>query len=123
MEIPKKKIQVFDPPLCCSTGICGTDVDQALIDISADLDWLKSKGGNVERFNLAQQPLAFVQTPAVKSALETQGNEVLPVTLLDDIVVLTGRYPNRSELADWLEIPLTESPQATSHCCCGKKLL
>ncbi|MEI6758670.1 MAG: arsenic metallochaperone ArsD family protein, partial [Chlorobium sp.] len=26
-----KKIQVFDPALCCTTGVCGVDVDQALV--------------------------------------------------------------------------------------------
>ena len=122
-----KKLKVFDPPLCCSTGICGASVDQALIDIAADLEWVKSNGASVERFNLGQQPLAFVETPAVKSALETQGNEVLPVTLLDDAVVLTGRYPTRSDLAGWLGLAVPGEPAKASDCggsepsCCCKQ--
>jgi hypothetical protein len=33
-----KSIQVFDPALCCSTGVCGVNVDQALVTFSADAD-------------------------------------------------------------------------------------
>ena len=39
-----KKVQVFDPALCCSSGVCGTDVDQALGHFSADVDWAKQNG-------------------------------------------------------------------------------
>jgi len=42
-------IQVFDPPLCCSTGVCGTDVDPELVRFAADLDWLAKQGVEVER--------------------------------------------------------------------------
>ena len=38
------KIQVYDPALCCSTGICGVDVDQEKVTFTADVDWLKSQG-------------------------------------------------------------------------------
>ena len=54
------KLQVFDPALCCSTGVCGTTVDPALPAFAADLAWLAEQGVTVERFNLAQQPGAFV---------------------------------------------------------------
>ncbi len=59
-------IQVFDPALCCSTGVCGVDVDQELVGFSADVDWAKQNGAHIERFNLAQQPMAFAENPAVK---------------------------------------------------------
>ena len=29
-------IQIFDPALCCASGVCGTDVDQALVSFAAD---------------------------------------------------------------------------------------
>jgi hypothetical protein len=50
------KFQIFDPPMCCSTGLCGPGVDPALVTFSADLDWLKRQGIDVERCNLSQQP-------------------------------------------------------------------
>jgi len=93
------KLQVFDPALCCSTGVCGTDVDQALVNFSADVDWLKNAGGQIERFNLAQQPMAFVENVVVKAFLERSGAEGLPLILLDGEIAMAGRYPTRKELA------------------------
>ncbi len=64
-----KTLMVFDPAMCCSTGVCGTDVDQALVDFSADVQWLKQCGVQIERFNLAQQPMSFVQNEGNDSNL------------------------------------------------------
>jgi AhpD family alkylhydroperoxidase len=98
------KLQVFDPALCCSTGVCGTEVDQALVDFSADVDWAKRNGAQIERFNLAQQPMAFVEHAAVQQFLESAGQDGLPLMLLDGEIVLSGRYPSRDELSKWLGI-------------------
>ena len=99
-----KKLQVFDPALCCSTGVCGAEVDQALVSFSADADWAKQNGAQIERFNLAQQPMIFAENAAVKIFLERSGAEGLPLILLDGEAVLSGRYPKRDELAEWLGI-------------------
>ncbi len=104
-----KKLQVFDPALCCSTGVCGVDVDQALVAFAADVDWAKQNGAQIERFNLAQQPMAFAENAAVNRFLEESGQEGLPLVLLDGEVVLSGRYPNRSELTKWLGIAAAPS--------------
>ncbi len=104
-----KKLQVFDPALCCSTGVCGVDVDQALVGFAADVEWAKQNGAQVERFNLAQQPMAFAENATVKSFLESSGQDALPLILLDGKTVLSGRYPNRKELAEWLSIATAPS--------------
>lgn len=113
-------IQIFDPALCCSTGVCGVDVDQQLVDFSADVDWAKQNGANIERFNLAQQPMVFAENPVVKGFLERSGAEALPLILVDGEVALAGRYPNRTELARWAAINSTEE-KAASGCCSGSK--
>lgn len=102
-----KKLQVFDPALCCSTGVCGTEIDQALVDFSADVDWLKHAGGQIERFNLAQQPMAFVENTIAKAFLERSGAEGLPLVLVDGEIALAGRYPTRKELARFAGISST----------------
>lgn len=104
-----KFIQVFDPALCCSTGVCGVDVDQALVDFSADLDWAKGQGARIERFNLAQQPLAFAEHATVKAALNQRGEAALPLLLVNGAVALSGRYPTRDELSQWLGLSTTPS--------------
>lgn len=104
-----KSIQVFDPALCCSTGVCGVDVDQALVSFSADVDWVKGQGAKIERFNLAQQPMAFAEHAAVKAALEHSGEAALPLLLVDGAVFLSGRYPTRDELSQWLGLSTSPS--------------
>ena len=68
-----KTIQVFDPALCCSTGVCGVDVDQALVTFSADVAWAKLNGAQIERFNLAQQPVAFAENHGCEGLLGAFG--------------------------------------------------
>jgi len=113
-------IQVFDPALCCSTGVCGVDVDQQLVGFSADVDWARQNGAQIERFNLAQQPLVFAETPVVKSFLERSGAEALPLILVDGEVELAGRYPNRAELARWTGIAQAEE-NSQSGCYSGSR--
>ncbi|KMK94579.1 arsenite efflux transporter metallochaperone ArsD [Aeromonas dhakensis] len=103
-------IQIFDPALCCASGVCGTEVDQALVTFAADLAWAREQGVAIERFNLAQQPLQFAETPAVSAFLTHAGEEGLPLVLVEGQVVLTGRYPSRGELARYAGLT---TPQAT----------
>jgi hypothetical protein len=93
------KIQVFDPPMCCSTGLCGPGIDPKLIDFAANLDWLKQQGVMVERYNLSQQPALFVANEAVSQLLKKDGNACLPVILVDGKVATAGIYPSKNELA------------------------
>ena len=93
------KIQVFDPPMCCSTGVCGPDVDPALVQFAGDLEWLRSNGVEVERFNLGQEPAAFVKNPVVAQALRGR-DDALPLLLLDGRIVAQGSYPARALLAE-----------------------
>ena len=120
------KLQVFDPALCCSSGVCGTEVDQALVDFSADVDWLKQSGGQIERFNLAQQPMAFAENPVVKAFLERSGAEGLPLVLVDGEIALAGRYPTRKELVRFAGVSgASGEADATAAkpqgCCSGSK--
>lgn len=113
-------IQIFDPALCCSTGVCGVEVDQQLVSFSADVDWAKQNGAQIERFNLAQQPLAFAENLLVKAFLELSGEEALPLILVDGEVALAGRYPHRAELARWTGITAVEEIKQ-SGCCSGNR--
>jgi hypothetical protein len=109
-------IQVFDPALCCSSGVCGVEVDPALVKFAADVQWATQNGAGIERNNLAQQPMAFAANEVVKGYLERSGAEALPLVLVDGQVALAGRYPNRSELARWAGI---ETAASDSQSCCG----
>lgn len=121
-----KKIEVYDPALCCPTGVCGPAVDPALVRFAADLEWLKSKGAPVERFNLAQQPAAFAEHERVRGELAAKGTGCLPLVVLDGAIVSQGRYPSRQELAELAGIPYEPPvagptlilPMADAGACC-----
>jgi len=114
------QIQIFDPAMCCSSGVCGTDVDQQLINFAADVAWLEQQGGQIERFNLAQQPLEFANNPQVSAFLMRSGEAGLPLILLDNEIVLAGRYAKREELARWAGvamIPVVIKSIKKAGCC------
>jgi arsenite methyltransferase len=97
-------LQVFDPPMCCSTGICGPQVNPVLPRFAADLNWFKSQGVQVERFNLAQNPDAFTKDSIVEQMLTKVGTECLPLILVNGHVVSQGIYPSREQLIAFTEI-------------------
>ena len=98
-----KSIQIYDPPMCCSTGVCGPDVDPDLAQLAALLNRLVAGGIAVERYGLGQQPMAFVQNPRVKALLETEGTEALPLIFWDGEIVSKGKYPDAAERARWMQ--------------------
>ena len=92
------KLQVYDPPMCCSSGVCGPNVNPELVRFSSDLDWLRQQGVEVERYNLSSHPAAFVRQEAVKEALKNEGNDCLPLIVVNGLIVTKGIYPARSDL-------------------------
>jgi len=96
-----KSIQVFDKAMCCSTGVCGPQVDPVLRRFAADLDWLRSQGLSVERFNLAQQPDAFIKNGTVHELLAVKGTDCLPLIFVDGVLVEQATYPARESLSQW----------------------
>lgn len=112
-------IQVFDPALCCSTGVCGTDVDQLLVTFAADVEWARHQGAAIVRFNLAQEPDAFATNPAILGLLQRSGQKVLPVVLVDGEVAMAGRYPQRAELAQWAGLTSSRAIPVATSCCSG----
>lgn len=112
-------IRVFDPAMCCSTGVCGPSIDPELARFAADVDWLQKQGVQVERFNLSRQPVAFAETIAVKTALE-RGTQVLPIIMVDNRVAVEGAYPSRETLAALAGVlvkKLEVAAAATTSCC------
>lgn len=98
------KLDVFDPAMCCSTGVCGPDVDDSLVDFANDVKWMKGQGIEVNRFNLGQEPEVFKSNPAVISRLQKEGSDVLPIIMINGEIVSEGGYPDRHQLMDWLSL-------------------
>lgn len=107
-------LHVFDPAMCCSTGVCGPLVNPVLPRFAADLNWLKSQGVQVERFNLAQNPDTFTKDSVVEQMLTKVGTECLPLILVNGQVVSQGVYPSREELTAFAGIA-TRKPAGRSR--------
>lgn len=91
-------VHVFDPAMCCDTGVCGPTVDPALLAAARDLRWLSARGVQVSRHNLGQEPLAFVHFAPVQQLLAERGVDALPATWVNDTLFRTGRHATREEL-------------------------
>lgn len=98
------KLQVYDPPMCCSSGVCGANVDETLVRFSSDLKWLESQSVEIERFNLIQNPVEFKNNDAIKKLLASEGKKCLPIIVVNGSIVSKGIYPSREELASYFSI-------------------
>lgn len=115
-----KKLEVFDPAMCCSTGVCGVDVDPVLAQFAADLKWVEENGVAVQRYNLGQEPQAFAANAAVVKEMEA-GMERLPILAIDGQIASTGLYPSRAQLAQKLGLSFTAVEDAPKKSCCTPK--
>ena len=117
-----KKLEIFDPAMCCSTGVCGVEVDPVLAQFAADLQWVAGQGVEVKRYNLRQEPQAFAANAAVLKEMEA-GMDRLPVIVVDGHIVATGVHLSRVQLAQKLGLTLTiddQPPVKTGSCCSPK---
>ena len=105
-------VRVYEPALCCNTGVCGEDVDQALVTFTADLAALAEQGADVARHNLANDPMAFATDETVRTFLQVAGSDGLPLTTVDGVTVMTGRYPTRDQLARFAGIDVAPAVPA-----------
>ena len=117
-----RRVELFEPAMCCQSGVCGPSVDQQLIDIREDLRWAQGQGAQVSRHNLSSDPDAFVANPKVTGLMAAFGDAALPAVLVDGDVSVHGRYPSREELAGMLQAkaePVSEMSVSSSGCGCG----
>ena len=113
-----KIMKIYEPAMCCSTGLCGVGVDPELLRISTVLNTLKNNGVHVDRFNLTNAPQEFVTNKTVNSFVKEKGVEGLPVIVLDGEIIITGRYPSNEEFVKLLNVPesyIGEKPDAVNE--------
>lgn len=111
-----KKIQIFEPAMCCPTGLCGVGVDSELLRISTVLNTLKKDGVEIERFNLTNSPIEFINNKIVNKYINEKGADILPVTVVDGEIAVSGRYPTNEEIVKFLGVSvstLSSQPKVT----------
>lgn len=116
-----KLIELYEPAMCCSTGVCGPSADQQLIKVRDDLRWAETQGVTVARHNLSSDPDAFVANTKVTGLMHALGDGALPALVIDGEIVVHGRYPSRDELARLLagSGPVALETVEASDCGCS----
>ncbi|MCB2293483.1 arsenite efflux transporter metallochaperone ArsD [Clostridium algoriphilum] len=102
-----KKMIIFEPAMCCSTGVCGPGVDRQLLRVSTVINNLNKNGILVKRYNVSSNPQMFVDNKTINEMLNEQGVDVLPVAIVDDVVVKTKTYPTDEEFSSLLDVPVS----------------
>lgn len=100
-----KKMKIFEPAMCCPTGLCGVGVDPELLRMSTVLETLKKHGVIVDRFNFNSAPAEFITDQTINAYINEKGTEGLPAVMLDGKIVITGRYPTNEEFKKLLDLP------------------
>ena len=113
-----KKIEIFDPAMCCSTGVCGPSIDSELMRVATVINLLKEKGIIIKRHGLSNEPQDFIANKVINDILQKEGAEILPVTLIDGEIAKTKEYPTNGELSNWLGVELNIKQEKNSEGCC-----
>lgn len=109
-----KKIEIFEPAMCCSTGVCGPSVDKELLRLSLVFNKLKNiEKININRYNLSNNPQEFIDNKIINEIINNNGVDDLPVTIIDNEVVKRKNYPTNKELSKWLSIDKSFIEKAT----------
>lgn len=99
------RLEFFEPPMCCSTGLCGPSVDENLVRLNQDIESLKKKyqGIDIQRYMITQQPMKFRDNQAVYKLLQDNGKNILPITTVNGEVIKTHQYPSIEEIESKLK--------------------
>jgi hypothetical protein len=102
------KVEIFDPAMCCSTGVCGPSIDPELTRMANAVYTLEKRGFDISRYNLANDPGAFADHEVINRILHDEGPDALPVTLVDGKQAAVGKYPSNEDFSKWFEVPAEE---------------
>ena len=117
-----KKMYIYEGAMCCSTGVCGPSPDEELMRVSTLVDKLTKSGASIERYNLTNNTKEFVENKTINNLLRENGEDILPVVMVNDEVVMTGRYPSNEEFYEILFLSDDAKKDTNSDggsCCCG----
>ena len=102
--IPQKTVdvEIFDPPMCCPTGLCGPALDQTLLDVNEMILGLQAEGVRVERYQMTNSPKAFLSNAEVMKLVREKQMEALPITVVRGKIIKVGAYTTLNEVRDFL---------------------
>lgn len=69
-------------------------------------------------FAISRMPAAASTNPSVLRLLEQKGETILPITLVNNFPMITGRYPSNEEMKQILSVPDGILEPKRCGCCC-----
>lgn len=120
-EIIMTEVLIFEPALCCSTGVCGPSVNEDLLQITSIVNGLDALSDyQAKRYNLSNDPQEFVNNEIIVELLKEQGADVLPATILNGELVKFGEYPSIEEIEGYTGLKIVPANTSSdSESCCG----
>ena len=92
-------VEIFDPPLCCPTGLCGPVLDTTLVDLGEALLARRSQAVTaVVRRQMASEPRELMRTVRSTPSSRHGTSRSLPITVVRGRKVKTDAYPTLDEL-------------------------
>jgi len=91
-------VEIFDPPMCCPTGLCGPTLDQTLLDLNETILRLQHEGYQVTRYQMASNPQAFLGNAEVMRLVREKEMAALPIVVVRGEIVAEGKYPGIFEI-------------------------
>jgi len=98
------EIEIFDPPMCCPTGMCGPTLDQTLLDVDEMIRQLEKDGRRVQRYQMMSDPQAFMHNAEVMALVRERPMDALPITVVGGQLIKTGAYPKVTEVREALGV-------------------
>lgn len=114
-----KKIEIFEPGMCCPSGLCGPSVDLEILRISTVVKMLEKNNVDIKRYNLISNTSEFISNKVINDMIKEKGEQVLPVTIVDGKVEKQGVYPTNDDFTKWTGISVEQSMPKIRRGCCG----
>jgi hypothetical protein len=102
-QAAKADVEIFDPPMCCPTGMCGPTIDQTLLDLDEMLRGIQSRGVSVVRYQMSSHPNAFLANAEVMKIVRDRQMAALPIAVVHGKVIKVGSYPTLAEIEQRLQ--------------------
>jgi hypothetical protein len=98
ISIAPADVELFDPPMCCPSGLCGPSLDQTLLDVNEMIMTLQRENLRVERYQMTSNPNAFLSNTEVMKLVREKQMEALPIIVVRGKVIKVGAYPSVDEI-------------------------
>lgn len=113
------KIEIFEPGMCCPTGLCGPSINTELMRISTVVNTLEKNNVKIKRYNLTSNTKEFIENKMINDLVKENGENILPVTIVGGKIQKKGAYPTNEEFIKWTGVQIEQNKPKISNGCCG----